>query len=195
MAKRLYEEANIQDIADAIREKNGLSVSYKVSQMAAAIRALSIGGGSSEVSETVIFPPTGSWTFSKVLEASNSYTMGSCDFSGDTFVGKCTATNTGAGIYSTNKINFTGFNTLRVSFVATGINSGQSQFSLYVQDEIGAASTDQPIDRVATSDEISIGVMDVDVSGVTGSYYVVLGVCTWASSRPGVTISNITLLP
>lgn len=194
MAKKLYEESYVRDIADAIREKNGLSVGYKVSEMAAAIRALSTGG-SSEVSETVIFPPTGNWTFSKVLESASAYSIGSCEFSGDTFVGKCTATNTGAGIYSTNKINFTGFNTLRVSFVATGITSGQSQFSLYVQDGIGADSTDQPVDRVATMDEITAGVIDVDISGVTGSYYVILGVCTWSSSRPNITISNITLLP
>lgn len=195
MAKKLYEETNIQDIANAIREKNGLSVSYKVSQMAAAIRALSIGDGSSEVSETVIFPPTASWTFSKVLESASGYSIGSCEFSGNTFVGKCTAANTGAGIYSNGKINMTGFNTLRVEFSATGITSGQSQFSLYVQDVIGTHATDQPVDRVATMDEITAGVMDVDISAVNGSYYIILGVCTWSGSRPEITISNITLLP
>lgn len=194
MAKKLYEESYVRDIADAIREKNGLSVGYKVSEMAAAIRALSTGG-SSEVSETVIFPPTGNWSFSKVLESASGYSIGSCEFSGDTFVGKCTAANTGAGIYSNGKINMTGFSTLRVEFSATGITSGQSQFSLYVQDGIGAASTDQPIDRVATADEISAGVIDVNISAVNGSYYIIMGVCTWGGSRPEITISNVTLLP
>ena len=194
MAKKLYEETNVQSIADAIREKNGLTAIYKVSEMAAAIRALSTGG-SSEVSETVIFPPTGNWTFSKVLESASGYSIGSCEFSGDTFIGKCTAANTGAGIYSNGKLNMTGFNTLRVEFSATGIISGQSQFSLYVQDVIGTHATDQAVDRVATMDEITAGVIDVDISAVNGSYYIILGVCTWSGSRPEITISNVTLLP
>lgn len=41
MAKKLYDEASVQDIAAAIREKNGLTTRYKPSQMAAAIRAIS----------------------------------------------------------------------------------------------------------------------------------------------------------
>lgn len=41
MAKKLYEEASIQDIADAIREKNGSTLKYKVADMADAVRALS----------------------------------------------------------------------------------------------------------------------------------------------------------
>ena len=40
MSKKLYEESNIQDIANAIRDKNGLSDKYKVSEMASAILAM-----------------------------------------------------------------------------------------------------------------------------------------------------------
>jgi hypothetical protein len=40
--KKMYEESNIQDIADAIREKNGTEDTYKPSEMADAIRG--IGG-------------------------------------------------------------------------------------------------------------------------------------------------------
>ena len=43
MAKKLYEESNIQDIANAIREKNNSTDKYKVSEMADAISALSTG--------------------------------------------------------------------------------------------------------------------------------------------------------
>ncbi len=43
MANKLYEEDDIQDIADAIRAKNGSNNTYKVSQMAAAITALPSG--------------------------------------------------------------------------------------------------------------------------------------------------------
>lgn len=41
MAKKLYEEASVQDIAVAIREKNGTATKYKVDEMGAAVRALS----------------------------------------------------------------------------------------------------------------------------------------------------------
>lgn len=41
MAKKLYEEASVQDIAAAIREKNGAATKYKVAEMADAVRALS----------------------------------------------------------------------------------------------------------------------------------------------------------
>lgn len=41
MAKKLYEEVSIQNIANAIREKNGTTTKYKVAEMGAAVRALS----------------------------------------------------------------------------------------------------------------------------------------------------------
>ena len=41
MAKKLYEEADIQDIADAIREQNGAATKYKVSKMGDAVRGIS----------------------------------------------------------------------------------------------------------------------------------------------------------
>lgn len=39
--KKLYEEASVQDIAAAIREKNGETTTYKIGEMGAAVRALS----------------------------------------------------------------------------------------------------------------------------------------------------------
>ena len=44
---KLYSDSDIQDIADAIRSKNGSSDTYKVSQMATAISNIPSGGGSS----------------------------------------------------------------------------------------------------------------------------------------------------
>ena len=41
MAKKLYDEASVKDIADAIREKNGTATKYKISEMGAAVRAIS----------------------------------------------------------------------------------------------------------------------------------------------------------
>lgn len=40
MAKKLYEEAAVQDIADAIRAKNGGTATYKIGEMAAAVSAI-----------------------------------------------------------------------------------------------------------------------------------------------------------
>lgn len=45
MAKKLYTEASVQAIAEAIREKNGTSTTYKLSEMSDAIRSLSGGYG------------------------------------------------------------------------------------------------------------------------------------------------------
>lgn len=41
MAKKLYEEASVQDIAKAIREKNGGTTKYTIGEMGTAVRALS----------------------------------------------------------------------------------------------------------------------------------------------------------
>lgn len=54
MAKKLYEESNIQAIANAIREKNGETTTYKPSEMAAAITAITTGGGGVEVEPIVL---------------------------------------------------------------------------------------------------------------------------------------------
>jgi len=45
MSKKLYEENDIQNITDAIREKNGPSDTYKVSDMATAVSEIPTGGG------------------------------------------------------------------------------------------------------------------------------------------------------
>lgn len=56
MGKKLYEESNIQAIAEAIREKNGSTVTYKTSEMPLAIQAMETGidttlesGGATEI--------------------------------------------------------------------------------------------------------------------------------------------------
>lgn len=56
MANKLYEEENIKDIAEAIREKNGTVSTYTVAQMGDAIRDLSVGSSDDGIT------PTGSIT-------------------------------------------------------------------------------------------------------------------------------------
>lgn len=41
MANKLYEEASVQDIANALREKNGTTNTYKIAEMGAAVRQIS----------------------------------------------------------------------------------------------------------------------------------------------------------
>ena len=55
MANKLYEESSIQDIAKAIREKNGGTATYKVAQMGNAIRDISSG---IDVSQDTVTPDT-----------------------------------------------------------------------------------------------------------------------------------------
>ena len=52
---KLYEESAIQDIASAIREKNGSTATYKVAQMGNAIRDISSG---IDVSQDTVTPDT-----------------------------------------------------------------------------------------------------------------------------------------
>lgn len=40
MAKKLYEEASVQAIANAIRTKNGSTATYKIAEMADAVMAI-----------------------------------------------------------------------------------------------------------------------------------------------------------
>lgn len=58
MAMKLYSDASVQAIANAIRTKNGASTQYKIADMAPAILAIPTGGGSSPwaLVETITVP-------------------------------------------------------------------------------------------------------------------------------------------
>ena len=76
MAKGITDTSNYSDIADAIRDKNGSSDTYKPSEMAAAITAIPSGGGGEgiprEVSPTGIYGyPAQQFTFSLPSTAIN----------------------------------------------------------------------------------------------------------------------------
>ena len=58
MAKKLYTESSIQDIANAIREKNGLTDLYKVSEMGDAIRDIYIPEPVEDGNEILYGPET-----------------------------------------------------------------------------------------------------------------------------------------
>lgn len=74
MSKKLYEESSIQDIANAIRSKNGTTDTYKVSEMASAINDISVGS-----SDAVLYTPQ-TLTDAQKLQARTN--IGASDFSG-----------------------------------------------------------------------------------------------------------------
>ena len=78
MAKKLYEEASIRDIANAIREKNKSTTTYKVGEMAAAIDAISSGGGADHSVEDDIITRSISGAYSN----DRITTVGVCAFLG-----------------------------------------------------------------------------------------------------------------
>lgn len=61
MAKKLYEEASVQDIAAAIREKTGGAETYKVAQMGNAVRGIPTGGVDYVIEQGL----TGKWMWRK----------------------------------------------------------------------------------------------------------------------------------
>ena len=158
------------------------------------VATISSGGDPSdpgEVTDTIVFPPTSDWEFTKMMEQSDSnYTIGTCEYTGDTFTGSFSGYNMGVGIRSKDKISFSGFNTLHVEFSSSELQSG-SQFNVYVQNTISTAG--DVIDHVATSSELAAGVIDIDVSSISGSYYIVIGAIAWYNRNVNITISKVGL--
>lgn len=62
MAMKLYSDTAIQDIADAIRSKNGSSDTYTVAEMAQAIEDIETGGGGYDIDDIVNRTPEGAFT-------------------------------------------------------------------------------------------------------------------------------------
>lgn len=147
--------------------------------------------GTMEASSGIDFPLAGSFEFSKVMEASDSYAIGDCRYTSGMFFGSFSGANMGVGLRSRTKIDLTGVDVLHIEFAAYGIVSG-TQVSVYVQNEIGSSAVaGDVVDRVATEDEISGGVIDVDVSAVSGSYYIVFGAIAWYNKTVAIAISKI----
>lgn len=73
MSKKLYEESSIQDIANAIREKNESTTTYKVAEMGAAVRNLSTGDDEDAIIQRTI---SGTYSNDRIT------TVGVCAFLG-----------------------------------------------------------------------------------------------------------------
>lgn len=187
MAKKLYEEANIQAIADAIRGKNGTAQTYTVSEMAAAVSALSGGESTS-----VIFPPTDGWSAHQIFYY-GTHSLGTCSFDGGVFTGSAT-TNKGAGMISP-LVDLTGVDILRFEFSASGsVDASTGQFCAYVSSDNQNSDSGRVAEFVASSAEISAGTAIMDVSSLSGEYYIIAGVDVWGSGKSAsCTISKVQL--
>lgn len=75
MSKKLYEESSIQDIANAIRSKNGTTDTYKVSEMASAINDINAGSP-----DAVLYTPQ---TLTDAQKSQARTNIGASDFSGN----------------------------------------------------------------------------------------------------------------
>lgn len=64
MAEVLVQDSSLQDIADAIREKNGTETTYKPSEMGDAVREISGGGGGGVPPEALVLTENCSYRFS-----------------------------------------------------------------------------------------------------------------------------------
>ena len=63
MAEVLVQDSSLQDIADAIREKNGTETTYKPSEMGDAVRGISGGGGGGVPPEALVLTGNCSYRF------------------------------------------------------------------------------------------------------------------------------------
>lgn len=90
MALKLYNETDIEAIADAIRGKNGSSDTYTVSQMAQAIDDIPSGGGESDIDELLTNSLTsyvGSASSVRDYSFYNCTALESIELTGDTTIG------------------------------------------------------------------------------------------------------------
>ena len=86
MANKLYEETHIQNIANAIRQKNGSSDSYTVSQMADVIKSIPSENGGITPTGTINITANGTYDVTSYAQANVNIVGGSADFKSGEFV-------------------------------------------------------------------------------------------------------------
>lgn len=97
MAMKLYTESSVQNIADAIRLKNGLSSKYTISQMAQAVRDIPLGGNISQY--RAILDGTISGSFTCDISIVGAYAFVYCSSLTSVSFPKCTTIGEGAFQY------------------------------------------------------------------------------------------------
>ena len=157
------------------------------------ITGLMEAGGWGGSSAQVIFPPADGWSAHQIFYY-GSHSLGTCSFDGGVFTGSAVS-NQGAGMIST-LTDLSGVNTLHIEFSASGaIDANDGQVCAYVNADTLNSGDNRVAEKVASAAEISAGVMDIDVSSLSGSYYIIAGVDVWRSGKSAsCTITKITLV-
>lgn len=149
-------------------------------------------GGSSGGGESVIFPPVDGWSAHQIFYY-GSHSLGTCSFDNGVFTGS-TTTNKGAGMISP-LVDLTDVDIIRIEFSASGaVDASTGQFCAYVSSDNQNSDSGRVAEIVASSAEISAGTAIMDVSSLSGSYYIIAGVDVWGSGKSAsCTISKVQL--
>ena len=143
MAMKLYNDTDIQDIADAIRAKNGLSATYKVSEMAAAISAIPTGGSIKAEFVTVTVPSAQTSVYSILT--------------GNQFLADHYADN-GAFVFLVALDNISATNSILVN-MASNIQYGLGFYGFTTRSNGSALATIQAARSLASKDAVYNGAM------------------------------------
>lgn len=151
-------------------------------------------GGSSGGGESVIFPPVDGWSAHQIFYY-GSHSLGTCSFGNDVFTGVAEY-NQGAGMIS-QLVDLSDADILHIEFSASGaVDASSGQFCAYVSSDAKNPGGDARVaEKVASSTEISAGIVDIDVSSLSGKYYIIAGVDVWGSGKTATcTISKVQLM-
>ena len=140
-----------------------------------------------------LFPPVDGWSASQIFYY-GSHSIGTCSFDNDVFTGSVEY-NQGAGMVS-QLVDLSDADILHIEFSASGdVNGSSGQFCAYVTSDARNPGGDTRVaERVANSTEISAGIVDINVSSLSGEYYIIAGVDVWGTGKTAnCTISKVQL--
>lgn len=140
----------------------------------------------------VLFPPVDGWSAHQMFYY-GSHSLGTCSFDNGVFTGSAT-TNHGAGMISP-LVDLTDADILRIEFSASGaVDASTGQFCAYISSDNQNSESGRAAEFVASSAEISAGTAIMDVSSLSGEYYIIAGVDVWRGTTSAeCTISKVQL--
>jgi len=184
MANVLVQESSLQDIADAIRTKNGTQNTYKPAQMAGAIEAIPSGGITP--TGTINITENGTVNVTQYASANVAVPTGGADLG--------TKSITANGTYNASSDNLDGYSSVSVDVPNT---YGSGDEGKVVSNGALVAQTSDTVTQNGTVDTTLINSLLVNVSGGGGSSNLGTGSVTLSSDLSLTTsaqaIPNLTL--
>ena len=147
---------------------------YNGTSWSKADGAISIAGAWVDLS-VLAFPRTFEWTTTKIYNDA-AYTLG------DVNITNASATlsasyQKGAGIRPVDYFDFTNIKTVRVFFTLGQVVSGNYAFMVYVDTTPQAINPAKTV--TVTAADFNNGYVDVDVTAISGNYYILAGLTNW----------------